>query len=72
MLTKEYWKRLAEDVWTGFITGVGTIILMAGFDVFTADWKAVLGAGLTGAVVAAVKDAVTTPVGAPDSPRVVD
>jgi hypothetical protein len=35
----------------------------------TIYWKAVLGAGLTGAVVAAVKDAVTTPVGAVDSPR---
>ncbi len=71
MLTAEYWKRLAEDAVTGLITGVSTIVLMAGFDVFTADWKAILGAGLTGAVVAVVKDAVTTPVGAPDSPRVV-
>jgi hypothetical protein len=70
MLTKAYWVRLAEDLWTGFITGVGTIVLMAGFDVFTADWKAVLGAGLTGAVVAAVKAALATPVGAVDSPRV--
>jgi hypothetical protein len=69
MLTKAYWVRLAEDLWTGFITGVATIVLMAGFDVFTADWKAVLGAGLTGAVVAAVKAAVSTPVGAVDSPR---
>jgi len=70
MLTKAYWTRLAEDLWTGFITGVGTIVLLAGFDVFTADWKAVLGAGLTGAVVAAVKAAVATPLGAVDSPRV--
>lgn len=70
MLTKEYWKRLAEDLWTGFVTGLATIVLMAGFDVFTADWKAVLGAGLTGAVVAAVKAAVATPLGTPDSPRV--
>jgi hypothetical protein len=70
MLTKAYWVRLAEDLWTGFITGVGTIVLLAGFDVFTADWKAVLGAGLTGAVVAAVKAAVATPLGAVDSPRV--
>jgi hypothetical protein len=69
MLTKAYWVRLAEDLWTGLITGVGTIVLMAGFDVFTADWKAVLGAGLTGAVVAAVKAALATPVGAIDSPR---
>jgi len=69
MLTKAYWVRLAEDLWTGFITGVATIVLMAGFDVFSADWKAVLGAGLTGAVVAAVKAAVSTPVGAADSPR---
>ncbi len=70
MLTKEYWARLAEDAVTGLITGVSTIVLMAGFDVFTADWKAVLGAVLTGAVVAVVKDAVTTPVGVSDSPRV--
>jgi hypothetical protein len=70
MLTKEYWARLAEDAVTGLITGVSTIVLMAGFDVFTADWKAILGAGLTGAVVAVVKDAATTPVGASDSPRV--
>jgi len=70
MLTKAYWVRLAEDLWTGFITGVATIALMAGFDVFTADWKAVLGAGLTGAVVAAVKAALATSVGAVDSPRV--
>jgi hypothetical protein len=70
MLTKAYWTRLAEDLWTGFITGVGTIVLLAGFDVFTADWKAVLGAGLTGAVVAAVKAAVATPLGVVDSPRV--
>lgn len=71
MLTATYWKRLAEDVWTGFITGVGTVVLMAGFDVFSADWKAVLGAGLTGAVVASVKDAITTPVGDVDTPRAV-
>jgi hypothetical protein len=71
MLTKEYWKRLSEDVWTGFITGVATIALMAGFDVFSADWKAVLGAGLTGAVVAVVKAGVATPVGDVQSPRVV-
>lgn len=70
MLTKEYWKRLAEDLWTGFVTGLATIVLMAGFDVFTADWKAVLGAGLTGAVVAAVKAALATPIGAVDSPRI--
>ncbi len=70
MLTKAYWKKLAEDLWTGFITGVGTIVLLAGFDVFSADWKAVLGAGLTGAVVAAVKAAVATPLGKVDSPRV--
>lgn len=70
MLTRAYWAKLAEDLWTGFITGIATIMLMAGFDVFTADWKAILGAGLTGAVVAAVKAAVATPVGESDSPRV--
>lgn len=69
MLTKAYWAKLAEDLWTGFVTGLATIVLMAGFDVFTADWKAVLGAGLTGAVVAAVKAAAATPVGVAGSPR---
>lgn len=70
MLTKAYWVRLAEDVWTGFLVGSGGAVLADGFNVYTADWKAMLGLGLTGAIVAAVKAALATPVGAVDSPRV--
>lgn len=70
MLTKEYWKRLAEDVYMGIVGGVAVIITAAGFDVLTADWKALLGAGLTGGLVALVKGAAFAKIGAEDSPRV--
>lgn len=69
MLTKEYWKRLAEDAVTGVWTGLGVVVLGAGFDVLTADWKVVMGGALTGAVVAIVKAGLATPVGDTNSPR---
>lgn len=71
MLTLAYWKRLAEDAVTGVWTGLGVVILGDGFNVLTADWKAVLGGAATGAVVALVKAGLATPVGDSDSPRVV-
>ena len=70
MLTKEYWKRLAEDVYTGALGGVAVIVTAAGFDALTADWKLIGGAALTGGVVALVKGAVFARVGAEDSPRI--
>lgn len=70
MLTQEYWKRLAEDVYTGVVGGVAVIVTAAGFDALTADWKAILGAGLTGGLVALVKGAAFTKLGAEDSPRI--
>lgn len=70
MLTRAYWAKLAEDVWTGFLVGSGGAVLADGFNVYSADWKAILGLGLTGALVAAVKAGLATPVGKADSPRV--
>jgi hypothetical protein len=70
MLTKEYWKRLAEDVYTGAVGGVAVIVTAAGFDALTADWKAIAGGALTGAIVALVKGAAFAKIGAEDSPRV--
>lgn len=71
ILTKDYWKRLFEDALTGVWTGLGLVVLGDGFDVLTADWKAVLGAAATGALVALVKAGVATPVGDSNSPRIV-
>lgn len=71
MLTVAYWKRLAEDAATGVWTGLGVVVLGDGFNVLTADWKAVLGGAATGALVALVKAGLATPVGDTESPRLV-
>lgn len=70
MLTAEYWKRLAEDAWTGFLAGFGSAFVGDVVNAWNVDWKLALGLGVGTAVLMVVKGGALARVGAEDSPRI--
>lgn len=71
MWTVTYWKQLVEDAIQAAATGALSVLGLDVLDVFNADWKAALGVGLGGAVLAVLKGVAVKNVGTPQTTSVV-
>lgn len=71
MWTVSYWKQLVEDAVQATAAGALSVLGLDALDVFHADWKAALGVGLGGAVLALLKGVAAKNVGTPNTTSVV-
>ena len=71
MWTVSYWKQLVEDAVQATAAGALSVLGLDALDVFHADWKAALGVGLGGAVLAVLKGVAVKNVGTPQTTSVV-